>query len=133
MTGVAEQTTRTDLLFKALASGVRREIVRTLAASACAGTDRCCADEVCACTFAEQLGLGAPTVSHHMRILQDAGHCRRREAWAVGLLPAGSERARRHGRRRCGSGPETRLAGRVQVGDDAVTDAGCQLVLIRRA
>ena len=73
MTGVAEQTTRTDLLFKALASGVRREIVRTLATSACTGTDRCCADEVCACTFSEQLGLGAPTVSHHMRILQDAG------------------------------------------------------------
>ena len=73
MTGAAEQTTHTDLLFKALASGVRREIIRTLATSACAGTDRCCADEVCACTFSEQLGLGAPTVSHHMRILQDAG------------------------------------------------------------
>ena len=31
MTGIAEQTTRTDLLFKALASGVRREIVTILA------------------------------------------------------------------------------------------------------
>jgi ArsR family transcriptional regulator, arsenate/arsenite/antimonite-responsive transcriptional repressor len=28
---------------------------------------------VCACVFAEKLGLGAPTVSHHMKALTDAG------------------------------------------------------------
>lgn len=73
MTSVAEQTVRTDLIFKALASGVRREIVTILATSSGVGDDRCCGDEVCACTFSERLSLGAPTISHHMRTLLDAG------------------------------------------------------------
>jgi ArsR family transcriptional regulator len=63
----------TDLVFKALASKPRREILRLLAAGAGADDSRCCSpDEVCACVFAEKLGLGAPTVSHHMRALIDA-------------------------------------------------------------
>jgi ArsR family transcriptional regulator len=38
----------------------------------------CCASsganaEVCACRFSERLGLSAPTISHHMRQLLDAG------------------------------------------------------------
>ena len=28
---------------------------------------------MCACVFVERLGLGAPTVSHHMKALIDAG------------------------------------------------------------
>jgi ArsR family transcriptional regulator, arsenate/arsenite/antimonite-responsive transcriptional repressor len=65
---------RVDALFRALASKPRREILKLLATGGGSGDDRCCsADEVCACVFAEKLGLGAPTVSHHMRALIDAG------------------------------------------------------------
>jgi len=73
MIKVAEQNARTDLIFKALASGVRREIITILATVSGDGDDRCCGDEVCACTFSEKLGLGAPTISHHMKTLLDAG------------------------------------------------------------
>ena len=66
----------TDLLFRALASRPRREILRMLAgaggpgsASGCCGSPR----DVCACTFSEQLGLSPATVSHHMTVLRDAG------------------------------------------------------------
>jgi len=65
---------RTDAIFKALASKPRRQILAILAA--CGGADdaRCCGpDEICACVFAEKLELGAPTVSHHMKALLDAG------------------------------------------------------------
>ncbi len=71
---------RTDRLFRALSSAPRREILRILSAGVSADTGAgesattCCAPhDVCACTFAEQLGLGAPTVSHHMRVLKEAG------------------------------------------------------------
>ena len=70
----AEQTDRIDLIFKALASKPRRDILTLLATGAGAGDVRCCsAMEVCACVFAEKLGLGAPTVSHHMKALVEAG------------------------------------------------------------
>jgi len=65
---------QTDLIFKALSSKPRRQILTLLATGAAEGDSRCCsADEVCACVFAEKLGLGAPTVSHHMKALIDAG------------------------------------------------------------
>ena len=64
---------RIDAVFKALASRPRREILRILATSGTAADGTCCADEVCACVFAEKLDLGAPTVSHHMKSLIDAG------------------------------------------------------------
>ncbi len=70
----AEPADRTDLIFKALASKPRRDILTLLATGQ--GTDeaRCCTgEEVCACVFAEKLQLGAPTVSHHMKALIDAG------------------------------------------------------------
>lgn len=69
-----EQADRTDLIFKALASKPRRDILMLLASGSGADAARCCtADEVCACVFAEKLGLGAPTVSHHMKALIEAG------------------------------------------------------------
>jgi ArsR family transcriptional regulator len=65
---------RIDLIFKALASKTRREILALLASGAGEDDSRCCsADEVCACVFAEKLGIGAPTVSHHMKALIEAG------------------------------------------------------------
>jgi ArsR family transcriptional regulator len=65
---------RTDLVFKALASRPRREILHLLATGAGKGDSRCCSsDEVCACVLSDRLGLGAPTVSHHMKTLLEAG------------------------------------------------------------
>lgn len=70
----AEQLDRTDLIFKALASKPRRDILTLLAMGDEADGASCCtASEVCACVFAEKLGLGAPTVSHHMKALTEAG------------------------------------------------------------
>lgn len=63
-----------ELVFRALASKPRREIIRLLATSGGEGSPECCsATEVCACVFAEKLGIGAPTVSHHMKSLIEAG------------------------------------------------------------
>ena len=64
----------TDRVFKALASRPRREILSLLASSAGTADERCCSpNEVCACVLSERLGLGAPTVSHHMKSLMEAG------------------------------------------------------------
>lgn len=72
--GGRETAEQADLIFKTLASRPRREILRLLATGAAAQDERCCgSDEVCACVFSEKLGLGAPTVSHHMKALIDAG------------------------------------------------------------
>lgn len=66
-----DTTDPTDRVFRALASRPRRQILAMLARGE--GSD-CCADEgVCACDFSERLGLGAPTISHHMKILIEAG------------------------------------------------------------
>ena len=65
---------QTDLVFRALSSKPRREILTLLSTGAGENDARCCSpDEVCACVFVEKLGLGAPTVSHHMKALIDAG------------------------------------------------------------
>jgi ArsR family transcriptional regulator len=49
--------------FKALADPARVGIVNLLSAS----------DEVCVCTLTDALGLSQPTVSHHLRLLREAG------------------------------------------------------------
>lgn len=65
---------RMDQIFKALSSRPRRQILSLLAAGTGEGGPRCCsAEELCACEIVERLGLGAPTVSHHMKSLIDAG------------------------------------------------------------
>ena len=64
---------RVDLVFRALASKPRREILRLLAKGSTAEGSRCCGEPVCACDFVERLGLKAPTVSHHMKTLLEAG------------------------------------------------------------
>ena len=60
--------------FKALADPTRVAIVNRLAA----------ADEVCVCDFVDSLGLAQPTVSHHLKVLRDAGvvESSRRGTWA---------------------------------------------------
>ena len=66
-----------DLLaerFKALADPARVTILNRLAA----------ADEVCVCDFVAALGIAQPTVSHHLKVLRDAGlvESSRRGTWA---------------------------------------------------
>lgn len=66
-----------DLLaarFKALADPARVSILNRLAA----------ADEVCVCDFVGALGISQPTVSHHLKVLRDAGlvESSRRGTWA---------------------------------------------------
>ena len=60
--------------FRALADPARIGIVNRLAG----------AGEVCVCAFVDELGLAQPTVSHHLRILRDAGlvDVERRGTWA---------------------------------------------------
>lgn len=71
---VSTADTRLDLIFKALASDHRREILRMLS-EADAGTDKtcCAAEEVCACKISDRLGLSPSTTSHHMSVLREAG------------------------------------------------------------
>jgi ArsR family transcriptional regulator len=59
---------------KALADPARLGIVSMLSG----------AGEVCVCSFVDELGLSQPTVSHHLRILREAGlvEADRRGTWA---------------------------------------------------
>jgi DNA-binding transcriptional ArsR family regulator len=51
-------------LLQAMADPVRLSIVRQLAS---------CADAVCACDFTECCTVSQPTVSHHLKVLRQAG------------------------------------------------------------
>ena len=51
-------------LLQAVADPVRLSIVRQLGA---------CNDAVCACDFTECCTVSQPTVSHHLKVLRDAG------------------------------------------------------------
>jgi len=60
--------------FKALADPTRVAIINSLSA----------ADEVCVCNLTETFDLSQPTISHHLKILRDAGlvESSRRGTWA---------------------------------------------------
>jgi ArsR family transcriptional regulator len=64
----------TAALLKAVADPYRLTMLATLAASD---------HEVCVCDFTDALPLNQPTVSHHLRILREAGliACERRGSW----------------------------------------------------
>jgi ArsR family transcriptional regulator len=66
--------------FTALADPVRLQVLSMLAAA----TD----GEVCVCEFVEPLGKSQPTVSHHLKVLADAGlvHGERRSKWVYYTL-----------------------------------------------
>jgi ArsR family transcriptional regulator len=70
-------------LLRALADPHRLSILATLAR---------CDDEVCVCDFTAGLPLNQPTVSHHLRILKDAGliASTRRGTWVYYQLAAGA-------------------------------------------
>ena len=67
-------------LLQAMADPVRLSIVRQLAAGD---------DAVCACDFTECCTVSQPTVSHHLKVLRDAGVVTTRRQGTVHLLPAG--------------------------------------------
>ncbi len=69
--------------FTALADPVRLQVLSILAASP--------EGEVCVCDFVDPLGKSQPTVSHHMKILADAGlvHGERRSKWVYYSLDRG--------------------------------------------
>ncbi|HEY0614400.1 MAG TPA: metalloregulator ArsR/SmtB family transcription factor [Candidatus Elarobacter sp.] len=73
-------------LFKALGDPHRLRMLATLARAS---------DEVCVCDFTGALPLEQPTVSHHLKILRDAGlvACERRGTWVYYRL-AGDARRR---------------------------------------
>jgi DNA-binding transcriptional ArsR family regulator len=62
-TRMAKSTDPDILLLAALADPTRLEIMRELAGSA----------EVCACDFTDCCGVSQPTISHHLKVLRDAG------------------------------------------------------------
>ena len=77
-------------LLAAAADPTRLEILRQLAS----------ADGVCACDFTECCGVSQPTVSHHLKVLREAGWVRseRRGTWVYYyLLPEAVERFQRVG------------------------------------
>ncbi len=69
---------------KALADPARLRIISMVAAHENA--------EACVCDLTEPLGLGQPTVSHHLRILVEAGYLTRskRGTWAYYKLAPGA-------------------------------------------
>lgn len=76
----------TAAVLKAVADPYRLTMLATLAATE---------HEVCVCDFTDALPLNQPTVSHHLRILREAGlvTCERRGTWVYyGLAPDVPER-----------------------------------------
>src|SRR6476646_9262971 len=72
-------------LFKALSDPTRVAIVNRLA----------CCDECCVCDLTSVFAVSQPTVSHHLRVLRDAGlvEAERRGTWAYyRLVPEAIER-----------------------------------------
>lgn len=86
----AQSNDSADKVFRALSSRPRRRILSMLVRGE--GTECCAQEGVCACDFSEKLGLGAPTISHHMKVLAEAGlvASEKRGLWVYyRLLPEG--------------------------------------------
>ncbi|PZR58484.1 MAG: transcriptional regulator [Candidatus Meridianibacter frigidus] len=72
-------------ILKAVADPYRLTILGTLARAK---------EAVCVCDFTDAMPLNQPTVSHHLRILKDAGlvECVRRGTWVYYRLASGARR-----------------------------------------
>jgi len=79
----AGEAAQLALGFTALADPVRLQVLSILASSP--------EGEVCVCDFVEPLGKSQPTISHHMKILADAGLVQgeRRSKWVYYSLDRG--------------------------------------------
>lgn len=83
----AMSAARADALarqFKALADPGRLRLVSLISSSA--------RNEACVCDLTGPLGLGQPTVSHHLKVLVDAGilHREKRGVWAYFSIVPGA-------------------------------------------
>lgn len=80
----AEDAQRRALVFKALADPNRLRLLSIVKAGE--------SGEACVCDLTEPLDLGQPTVSHHLKILVDAGllHREKRGTWAYYSLVPGA-------------------------------------------
>jgi ArsR family transcriptional regulator len=86
----ADEAKQKALVFKALADPSRLRLLSMVKAEA--------AGESCVCDLTGPLDLGQPTVSHHLKILVDAGllHREKRGTWAYySLVPGALEQAAR--------------------------------------
>jgi ArsR family transcriptional regulator len=84
----AEEAKRKALVFKALADPNRLRLLSIVKAEA--------SGESCVCDLTGPLDLGQPTVSHHLKILVEAGllHREKRGTWAYySIVPGALERA----------------------------------------
>jgi ArsR family transcriptional regulator len=75
-------------VFKALGDPVRLRLISLIGAHA--------GGEVCVCDLTAAFDLTQPTISHHLRVLREAGiiDCERRATWVYyRLVPAALERA----------------------------------------
>lgn len=69
-------TDRSVALLKALAHPIRFQIMQLLADKRRFGLDdvACCAtEEVCVCRIKKMVDISAPTLSHHLKLLREAG------------------------------------------------------------
>lgn len=83
-----EDAQRFAQLLKAVAEPTRLRLVSIIAAQE--------NQEACVCDLTDPVGLGQPTVSHHLKILVDAGILNRdkRGVWAYySIVPGALERA----------------------------------------
>ena len=83
----AAEAVSTAAIFKALADPNRLRLLSIVKAAE--------SGESCVCDLTEPLDLGQPTVSHHLKILVDAGllHREKRGTWAYySLVPGALER-----------------------------------------
>jgi ArsR family transcriptional regulator len=80
----AEAAKQKAMIFKALADPNRLRLLSIVKAET--------SGEACVCDLTEPLDLGQPTVSHHLKILVDAGllHREKRGTWAYYSLAPGA-------------------------------------------
>lgn len=80
----AEDAEQMAVAFKALGDPNRLKLLSILNASE--------GNEACVCDLTDPVGLGQPTVSHHLKILMDAGYLTRskRGVWAYYKLVPGA-------------------------------------------
>lgn len=80
----AEEAQRRSVVFKALADPNRLRLLSIVKAAD--------GGESCVCDLTEPLDLGQPTVSHHLKILVEAGllHREKRGTWAYYSLVPGA-------------------------------------------
>jgi ArsR family transcriptional regulator len=80
----AENAEKLSRSLKAIADPARLRLISMVAAHA--------GGEACVCDLTEPLGLSQPTVSHHLKVLVDAGilHREKRATWAYYSIVPGS-------------------------------------------